>query len=126
MTKNQFSLVLITLALLLLGACKGSKTTTKAFSPSGQWTYEVTDLPDGDVSGTMTLTDNGSGYTGTLSSDMGDTDLENISLEDKKMSCTFSVQGYDANINGNFEGDSFTGKVSVAGYDFPVTMTRKQ
>lgn len=132
MTKLPLSFAFITLALLFLGACKSAKTATdtpaasKAFTPSGQWTYEVTELPDGDVSGTMTLTSDGSAYSGNISSDMGETELEDITIEDKKMSCSFSVQGYDADINGNFVGDNFTGTLSVAGYDFPVTMTRKK
>jgi hypothetical protein len=29
-------------------------------------------------------------------------------------------------LSGTFSGDAFTGKISAAGYDFPVTAVRKK
>ena len=134
MNTLRYSLLFLSLALLLLGACKGTKTTAgtspapaeKAFTPSGTWTYEVLDLPDGDATGEMTLTPDGSGFIGSISSELGEASLDDVSIEDKSLNCSFSVQGYEAEINGDFEGDSFSGKLSVAGYEFPMTATRKK
>ena len=54
-----------------------------------------------------------------------ETDLEDLVIEDNVLTATFSVQGYDIEMKGTFEGDTYKGNISVAGYEFPVTATRK-
>lgn len=124
-TSLLLSLALVWLMAAQIG-CKGSKATSKAFSPAGTWTYAITGTPEGDFNGEMVLESSGSGYSGQLNSSDGTIDLENISLEGQDMSGSFYTFGYDADLKGTFEGDNFKGTVSIAGYSFPVTMTRKQ
>ena len=130
MKNISFSTLLITLALLLFISCKSTKSSTSsasvAYTPTGIWKYEVTDTPEGDSSGELILTSTASGYSGKISGRNGETDLKNLSVSDKKMACTIMVEGYEAEINGSFDGDNFAGKISVAGYDFPMTATRKK
>lgn len=130
MKNIPFSIFFISLALLLFGACKSTKSTAstkaKTFPAAGMWDYEVTNTPDGDNSGVLTLTPSGDTYIGKINGDAGETELSDLKIVDKKLTCTFEVQGYEAEIAGDFDGDNFTGKVMVAGYEFPMTMVRKK
>ena len=128
--KNYYlNLFLILLIAMAFSSCKGTKgaaaSKAKKYTPAGTWEYLITGIPDGDQSGTMTIMEGSEGMTGKISSDAGETDLEDLVIADNVLSCTFSVQGYDIEMKGTFEGDSYKGNIAVAGYEFPVTATRK-
>ena len=127
--KNYYlNLFLILLFAVSFSSCKGTKSATakaKKYTPAGTWEYLITGIPDGDQSGTMTIMESSDGMSGKISSDAGETDLEDLVIEDNVLTATFSVQGYDIEMKGTFEGDTYKGNISVAGYEFPVTATRK-
>ncbi|MEM7655484.1 MAG: hypothetical protein AAF399_05090 [Bacteroidota bacterium] len=127
--KTTVSLFLTLPVLLLFLAstgCKGSKVASKAFSPAGTWVYSITGTPEGDFEGEMVLESDGSGYTGKLNSSQGSIDLKDVQVDGPSLSTSFNTFGYDADMEGAFEGDNFKGTVSIAGYSFPVLMTRKK
>ena len=101
--------------------------TKKAMDPAiGAWEYVVSGTPDGDVSGTMYIAKEGESYTGNLNSSNGNLTLSNITIEDGKMQSEFDFQGYTLDLKGTFEGDSFTGNVSLDDYtEFPIKATKK-
>ena len=127
--KNYYlNLFLILVFAVAFSSCKGTKATAskaKKYTPAGTWEYLITGIPDGDQSGTMTIMEGSDGMSGKISSDAGETDLEDLVIEDNILTATFSVQGYDIEMKGTFEGDTYKGNISVAGYEFPVTATRK-
>lgn len=93
----------------------------------GEWEYVIRDLPDGDTKGVLSIKRDGDQYVGTIQSDQGSLPLKNLVIENKALKkASFEAQGYSINMSGAFEGDSFTGKISAAGYDFPMTAMRKK
>ncbi|MEM6801288.1 MAG: hypothetical protein AAF696_07775 [Bacteroidota bacterium] len=128
--KNYYlNLFLILLMATSFASCKGTKAATaskaKKYTPAGTWEYLITGIPDGDQSGTMTIMEGSEGMSGKISSDAGDTDLEDLVIENNILTASFSVQGFDIEMKGTFEGDNFKGNIAAAGYEFPVTATRK-
>lgn len=112
------------LMLVLVGtACKGTKTA--AWSPVGNWDFDVTDTPTGDVSGVMVITKDGDNYLGELRTEEGTLPLEDVKVVDNKLTANMSYQGYSLNLEGTFTGDMMDGEVSM-GYDsFTIKATRQ-
>ena len=119
--KNFCTTFLIIFAVLLVG-CATSKMAKN--SPNGDWDYTVMNTPDGDVTGTMTIQQNGEGYTGTLTSPAGTTELNNVTVEDQQLSSSFYYQGTPLQLSGSFSGDTFTGSVDADGQSFPMEAIR--
>lgn len=92
----------------------------------GEWEYVLKNLPDGDATGTFTITKEGDKYSGALHTDQGDAVLDNVVIENDELVCTFEFMEYTIDMTGKFEGDAFTGKCSVEYNDFPMTAVRKQ
>lgn len=127
--KNYYvNLFLIVLSVLAFSSCKSTKGVAKkamkAYTPAGSWAYTVSGLPDGDVSGTMTLVDESAGMTGTLATDDGAIDLEDVAIADNVLTASFNYQGTDIQLKGTFVGEKFTGFIEAQGYEFPITATR--
>lgn len=72
----------------------------------------------------MVIAKEGDSYTGKLHTDEGTINLQNIKVEDNKLNCTFSVQGYELEMSGTFEGDNFNGEVGVDYKTFKMTASR--
>ena len=118
------SILLFLIAGLMSYGCTTSK---KAADVSiGEWEYVVKDTPNGDASGTFTITKEGDQYSGILQGEEGDALLKNVQIENDALSSTFDYSGYTINLTGNFVGDIFTGKISVEGSDFIMTGKRKE
>ncbi len=82
------------------------------YTPAGNWDYVVLGTPNGDVEGTLILTETDGVYSGKFISDQGDLDLENITYsEENPFSCTFWYQDMEFSMTGTFEGDTFKGTV---------------
>jgi hypothetical protein len=119
--KIVFSLVVAT----LLGACASLQMQIDPVL--GEWQYVIENLPQGEPEGSFTIVKNGDGYTGTLQR-KGDqaVPLEDIIMEKGVLeSSGFNTQGYSVTMSGTFEGDSFTGTLSVIGRTFPITAEKK-
>jgi hypothetical protein len=100
--------------------------SSAAFSPLGTWAYEMLGTPEGDFTGDIILEKGKEGVTGILKSSLGEIPLKNIEIDGQNMKASFDAQGYQADMTGSFEGEGYQGNVSIAGYSFPVTMTKKQ
>ena len=121
--KNYYFAILV-FSMIILAACAAKKMVDPAI---GSWEYVVTGTPDGDVKGTMYLAKEGDSYTGNLTGQAGTMKLDNITIEDGKLQSEFSFQGYTLDLKGTFEGDSFSGNVSLDEYtQFPITATKKE
>ncbi|RMG26145.1 MAG: hypothetical protein D6730_09680, partial [Bacteroidetes bacterium] len=70
------------------------------------------------------LAKEGDKYVGSLQSDAGSLELNNIKLEDNKLSCTFYYDGYELELTGTFMGETFEGTVGLDYNTFPVKATR--
>jgi len=119
-------LILVALAFVAY-SCASTKKSVKAVDISlGSWDYVVSNTPEGDVTGVMTLAKVGDVYSGTLNNSQGTTPLDNVTVTDKNLKCFFNYMGYNIEVTGLFEGDTFTGKCSVEYNDFPMTATRQK
>lgn len=106
----------------------GCASTKKVVDVSiGTWDYVLKEIPNaGDVEGNFVIAKEGDNYTGSLNGDEGSTSLDDVTVIDKTLSCTFDYQGYTISMNGVFEGNGFIGKCSVEGYDFDMTATKRE
>ena len=90
----------------------------------GDWNYEVT--ADVTYTGVMTLAKTDGEYSGHITSSEGyKIPFSDVVLDGNKLTFKMNVQGYPCNVSGSFEGDSFTGSVSVEGMEMPMKANRK-
>lgn len=121
MMKRAFSLLAV---VLFIYGCAGTKKVTDI--SIGTWDYIIKDTPQGDLNGNFIIANEGDAYTGSLNSDQGSIPLEDISVEEGNLKCSFNYQGYEIEMTGKFEGKAFDGKVSVDYNDFPMTATKRE
>ena len=72
----------------------------------------------------MNIMQEGEAYSGNLTTGSGSIDLNNVSIEDGKLSTSFNYQGTPLEMSGNFSEDTFIGSVDAGGQSFPVEATR--
>jgi hypothetical protein len=121
---NITRFLIIFLITGLLGGCAASKS---AYSPAGTWDYEVKNTPNGDANGKMMLSKNGDEYEGNFqTSEYGTLQMRDITLEGNMLKSTFYVQGETFELNGLFEGDSFSGKITSNYGTFDMIANRIQ
>jgi hypothetical protein len=121
--KNIFRLniLFILVALLFWYGCAATKTTASKYV--GNWDFVVRNLPDGDVNGMMTISQEGDAYTGNIKSDDGSISIsmEDLKIEDDQLTSTFYFQGMKIDMAGEFDGGNLAGSISVDYNQFPMT-----
>ena len=120
--RMHFATYVILFTLLFIVGCAASKVARNG--PVGAWEYTVKNTPSGSLSGTMNIMQEGEAYSGNLTTSSGTIDLNNVSIEDDKLSSTFNYQGTPLELTGSFSEDTFTGSVDGGGQTFPVEATR--
>ena len=116
---KKIHLVLSSIALFIISSCGSSKSTTKVDPYVGDWSIIISDTPQGDVLATMNILKNEAGeYAGTVNSDMGLINLNNVKIIESKLTATFVTQDMDFDLTGTFEDVLFKGYVSGMGADF--------
>ena len=96
---------------------------------AGKWSYTI-EVPGQTTTGTMELTNNGTGIEGTISSDqMGTTKMKDAELDGSTLTFSMSVdiQGQSMNLDYSldFSTDTFEGNVSVGSYGtFDISGTK--
>ena len=118
-------LLIITLFSLALFGCAGSKTA-KVDPYVGEWDYTAPTMDGGEIDVVMTISKTESGYNGFLSSDMGTVDLQNLIIEEGKLSASFEIEGYELMMVGSFEGGTYTGTTTIDTYEIPMNATKRQ
>lgn len=120
---NLNALAIILFSFFII-ACAASKVKVSPYV--GNWEYTFPSQDGGEVDATMTITEIENGFSGVLSSEMGSVDLEDLVIEEGKLSAKFEIQGYEISMNGGFDGDTYTGIVDFDGNEFPMNATKKQ
>jgi hypothetical protein len=118
--KKLYILILLASGLIWAG-CAATKTTASRYV--GNWDYIVRNLPDGDVNGIMTISQDGDMYKGDIKSDDGSISItmEDLKIEDDKLSSYFYFQGMKIDMSGEFDGKDFTGAIMVDYNEFPMS-----
>ena len=119
---NLYMLIAIACSFLLL-SCAGSKKT-KVDPYVGDWEYTA-ETPDRSLDVTMTIEKSEDSYAGTLNSDMGSVEIQDLNIEDGQLTGWFDMQGYQLSVKGNFEDTKFTGITSIDEYEIPMNATKK-
>lgn len=107
----------------LFTMCKTSKSTASRYV--GEWHYTF-EMEGTEYAAYMTINSVEDGYTGSLTSDMGSVDLDDLVIEDDNLTATFDIQGYVLDLKGTFDGEAFHGSTSIDGNEFPMEAVRKK
>jgi uncharacterized protein YceK len=115
--KNYFILFL---SGLLLSGCA-------SISPVGSWDYSVTGTPQGDYTGTMTVTKKNKEYGAVLNSQGSDLVFKKFSFDakTKKTSGDFDFQSTPIYFDAEVKKNEMTGHMSTDDAQFPFKATRK-
>ena len=119
--KFQISTLLI--GVLIMAGCASTKKLADSYV--GKWNYEL-ETPQGNYNGNMQISQNGNEFTGSLNSDMGSVDLNDLKIENGQLTANFDMMGNTIDMKGSFEGDVFNGTMSAGGYDIPFKATRSK
>ena len=96
-----------------------------AYSPVGVWEYTV-DTPDGGSGGVLRITGEPGSYEAVLETDQfGSLEIQDLDIVGMSMTGNIDVAGNTAEIEGDFDGDDFSGAVVVGDQVFPLEGTRK-
>lgn len=121
-------ILLVFFGLLFLASCSTTKTTSsRKLSPVGEWDYSITDTPQGDFSGIMTVSEQDKIYSAKLNANGGDLPFEKFTFdkESKKAGGELDYAGtlvyFDALVTAN----EMVGIMSTGGMEFPFKATRK-
>jgi hypothetical protein len=119
---NLNTLVVILVSLFIL-ACAASKVKVSPYV--GDWHY-IAQTQDGEMAVVMTIIEIENGYSGILSTDMGSGDMEDLKIEDGKLTASFDFEGYQLSMKGQFDEGTYTGTTSYEDNEWPMNATREQ
>ena len=118
-----FNSVILAVILLLWTGCASTKKLSSAYV--GKWDYDL-DTPQGNIKGYMDIKNDGKVFTASFNSDMGSVDLNDLVIQDGKLTANFDMQGNTIDVSGSFNGDLFDGKIGAGGFEMPFKATREK
>jgi hypothetical protein len=116
------------LTVLLLSSCASTKSTSKVPSPEGNWDYSITETPEGDFKGVLTIAKIDDGYTAKMAINGGELSIEKYTYNETtmKMAGEFDYSGNLVLFDAIMVGDEINGSMSTGGMGFPFKATRKK
>jgi len=123
-TCKNFALLLA--LILAFSSCASSKIAKDPHAAYlGNWEYTVEDLPV-DIDGTFEISKEEGVLKGKLITPMGEVVIEDITIEVGALKAEFDAQGNLIELEGNFEGNTYKGLLSVQGGEFAMNMTKEE
>ncbi len=124
----------ILLFMLVAGALVACSTTQKTLSakkaptPEGQWEYSITDTPEGNFSGIMTVTKNGEGYSASLNANGNDLPFDSFNWDEtaRKATGELNYSGTPVQFQAAMNEEQMEGGLSAMGMVFPFKAMRKK
>lgn len=106
---------------------KGRKAKKEeVYSPAGVWEYEV-ETPDGGGSGTMRISGEPGNFEVILETDQfGDLRIYDLEMTGESMMGKIDVAGMTAEVEGDFDGESFSGAIILGDEAYPIEATRTE
>ena len=121
---RNFALMLA--VLLAFSSCASTRVAKDPHAPYlGECDYQVLELPM-DIDGTFVISKEEGILNATMISPMGEVVMEGISIEANVLKADFEGEGNLIELEGTFEGDSYSGFLFVQGGEFPMKMKKKQ
>ena len=126
MKNHTFRNFTLLLALVLaFSSCASTKIAKDPHAPYlGNWDYAVQDLPV-DIDGTFVISKEEGVLKAEMVNPMGAMTIEDITIEEGVLKAEFDVEGNFIELEGTFEGESYTGGLFVQGSEFPMTMKKQ-
>ncbi|MCK5066192.1 MAG: hypothetical protein KAR16_02075 [Bacteroidales bacterium] len=123
-TIRNFALLLT--VLFAFSSCASMKVASNPNDKYvGEWDYVVEDLPV-DIDGTFVITNEDNVLKAKMVNPMGEMELEKITIVEGLLKAEFEAEGNFIELEGNFEGDTYSGGLYVQGSDFAMKMKKKQ
>lgn len=124
-------ILLLILATAVFAACSTTQKTSsakKAPTPEGQWEYSITDTPEGNFSGIMTVTKNGEGYTASLNANGNDLPFDSFNWDETNLKATgeLNYSGTPVQFQAAMNEDQMEGGLSAMGMVFPFKAMKKK
>lgn len=91
----------------------------------GEWDYQVLELPV-DIDGTFGISKEEGILKATMVNPMGEIVIEEITIEESVLKAEIDVEGNFIELEGTFEGDTYSGFLFVQGGEFVMKMTKKE
>ena len=92
---------------------------------AGDWDFVIEDMPQGDAEGILSIDRSGYEYSASVSGDIGDMKLDDVSIQGDRMKGHFRYKGFRVNVKGDFAGNSFEGKVGVTLVSYPFKAKKR-
>ena len=123
MNKRDLIACMIPLVLLVFAGCGST-------SYLGDWNYTVSELPDGDATGTMTITETETGLNCHVKDAYGyaEFDMESCNIADNKFTgFYYDDMGTKVDVSGTFDDENtLMGSINIQGTEFPLKVVRVQ
>jgi hypothetical protein len=106
-----------------------SLSSCASLSPAGNWDYAITGTPQGDFSGTLTVTKKDKKtFSAVMKSKAEDLKFNKFTFEPKSKKSTgdFDYQGMNVFFDTAINENEMIGNISVQGMSFPFKATRKK
>ena len=124
---------LVLLTLLLFSCHQGRRAIdlqSRSVIPEpdpyvGAWDFVVQNVPSGNAEGIIEIQRTGKQYRAELASGMGDLVIEELAIQDERLSGHFRYKGFRVNVKGVFEGNTLEGKLAVTLASFPLRTTKR-
>ena len=118
--------VLMLAVLLAFSSCASTRVAKDPHAQYlGDWEYAVEELPV-DIDGTFVISKEEGILNATMVNPMGEMVIEGISIEANVLKADFEGEGNLIELEGTFEGDSYSGFLLVQGAEFVMKMKKKQ
>ena len=122
-TIRNFALLLT--VLIAFSSCASMKLGKKSNPYVGTWDYIVEELPV-DIDGTFVIAEEEGVLKGTLINPMGEMNLDMITIEENVLKAEIDAEGTLVELEGTFEGDSYSGMLYAQEGEFPMKMTKQK
>ena len=117
---------LVALLLVVLVSSFTSNPPAKRFSPVGTWDYTIEGVPEEYESGSMIISEKDKAYEISMAlNEYYTIEGESIEYKKKKLNFIIWVESEEVSISGSFDGDTFSGLVSLSQGDFDMVGERK-
>lgn len=125
MKKNMIrNLALLFTAVLAFSSCASMRIAKDPYAPFiGNWDYTVENLPV-DIDGTFVITNVEGTLMGRLETAMGDLEIGEVKIVDGVLEASFDADGNYIELGGTFEGENYSGNLTVQNTDFPMKMKK--
>ena len=125
-SKTLRNLALLLSVSLALSSCASLKVNKDPHAPFlGEWEYEVAEIPV-DIDGTCVISKEEGVLKALLITPMGEANIEEITIEDNALKAEFDAGGNNVELEGTFDGNTYSGFMLVQGGQFPMKMTKTE